>query len=117
MGLFCLWSLSVFVLSYLAARLACRQKRLQSNSRLFVFCAYRIELFIDVAGIQSKCSEPVLLDLLDDLNHLMVLLGSHLTHLSEVNVVWDEGFVNTISQQPHNLVCIPKNKQTNKMRR
>lgn len=72
---------------------------------------YLIEFVLNAAGFQSQFRVLVLLHPSDDLYHLMVVLGSDLTNLSKVDVVRDEVFINTIPQQRHNLVDVPKKGQ------
>lgn len=76
---------------------------------------YLIELVRNAARFQSQILVGALLDAFDDLDHLLVVLSSDLTHLSEVNVVGDQAFFNAIPQQPHNLVSVPKNENKQRL--
>lgn len=73
---------------------------------------YLIELILNAAGFQSKFRVLVLRHPFNDFYHLMVVLSSDLTNLSKVDVVRDQVFINTIPQQRHDLVGVPKKGQT-----
>lgn len=74
----------------------------------FSLCIYLIELVLDAAGFQSQFRVVVLLHPFDDLYHLMVVLSTDLTNLSEVDVVRNKALFNAVPQQCHNLVGVPK---------
>lgn len=74
---------------------------------------YLIELILNGAGLQSEVLKVTLLDILDDSYHLLVVLGSDLASLSEVDVVGDQGFINAVPQQGYNPFSVTK-KQMNR---
>ncbi len=73
--------------------------------------AYLIELVLNAAGFQSQFWEVDLLHISENIYHLLVVLSTDLTHLSEVYVFGDQAFSNAIPQQSHNLVSVPKKKK------
>ena len=75
------------------------------------FCTNLVELVLDGAGLQVQALEVALLHAFDDAYHQMVVLHAHQSTLSEVDVVRDQVLLNAVTQQPHNLIGVPK-KQT-----